>query len=250
MGVHPARVHWTKVAHRLSVSAMSQRLGFVVGSVESAECALRNVLYLHGFTSSPRGRKAAALAGALEPAGFRLIAPDLNIPSFERLDFKVMAKAAFWEVKKHLPAVVVGSSLGAVVALEVARIGLKAPLVLIAPAVGFGRRWIEKLPEGDPVTFFHHGESKELPIHRRFFEQLSKVEEDREPPPVPVIVVMGRRDESVPFDHVADIWRRWEESGGLFPGSRFVEIPDGDHGLVEHAPAIAREILGAARLPI
>ena len=92
-----------------------------------------------------------------------------------------MARLSFWEIKRHLPAVVVGSSLGAVVALEAARIALKAPLVLIAPALGFGSRWTEKLPEGDPVRFFHFGEERELPIHRRFFTDfLNEVRGHRE----------------------------------------------------------------------
>ena len=157
-----------------------------------------------------------------------------------------MTRVSFWEVRKHMPAVVVGSSLGAVVALEVARMGLRAPLVLVAPAIGFGSRWAEKLPPEDPPVFFHHGEGKELPIHRRFFDDLARLEEAREPPPVPVSVVMGRQDESVPFAHVAEVWRQWEASGKLLEGSRFVEIPSGDHGLIEHADAIAGEILAAA----
>ena len=214
------------------------------------ESPLRNVLYLHGFASSPRGRKAAALREILEPRGFRLIAPDLNIPSFQKLDFKAMTRVSFWEVRKHMPAVVVGSSLGAVIALEVARMGLRAPLVLVAPAIGFGSRWTEKLPPEDPPIFFHHGEGKDLPIHRRFFEDLARGEEAREPPPVPVSVVMGRRDESVPFEHVAGVWRQWEASGKLLEGSRFVEIPSGDHGLIEHADTIAGEILTAASVRV
>jgi len=153
-----------------------------------------------------------------------------------------MARLSFWEIKRHLPAVVVGSSLGAVVALEAARIALKAPLVLLAPALGFGNRWTEKLPEGDPVRFFHHGEERELPIHRRFFEEMARSDSDREPPEIPVSVLMGARDESVPIDLVREVWRRWEDSGRLWPGSRFVEIADGDHGLVDHVERIAAEI--------
>ncbi len=161
-----------------------------------------------------------------------------------------MAKISFWEVKKHLPAVVVGSSLGGLVALEVGRIALRAPLVLIAPALGLQDRWIENLPPGDPVRFFHHGEATELPIHRRFFEQMARVDVDREPPQVPVSVLMGRRDESVPFEVVEDVWRRWQGTGRLQSGSRFVEIPEGDHGLVAFADRIAAEIRAAVSAPV
>lgn len=159
-----------------------------------------------------------------------------------------MARLCFWEIKRHLPAVVVGSSLGALVALEAARIALKAPLVLVAPALGFGSRWTERLPPGDPVRFFHFGEERELPIHRRFFEEMAQADPDRDPPEVPVTVFMGARDESVPIDLVRTVWRRWEESGRLCSGSRFVEIADGDHGLVDHVERIAAEI--RSRLPV
>src|SRR6476660_2646782 len=149
--------------------------------VESGRPRMQNVLYLHGFASSPRGRKVEALRKILLPRGFRVVAPDLNIPSFERRDFRVMSRVSLWEMKKHLPAVVVGSSLGAIVALEAGRRALAAPLVLIAPALGFGSRWVEKLPPGETLRFFHDGEEKDLLIHRRFFEDMAGVEADREP---------------------------------------------------------------------
>jgi pimeloyl-ACP methyl ester carboxylesterase len=153
-----------------------------------------------------------------------------------------MSRASFWEIKKQMPAAVVGSSLGALVALDAARIALHAPLLLLAPALGFGSRWIERLPPGDPIPFVHHGEQREIAIHRRFFEQLARVDADRDPPDVPVVVIMGRHDESVPFDLVRGVWNRWEMSGRLAAGSRFVEIADGDHSLIEHVGRIAEEI--------
>ena len=207
---------------------------------------MKKILYLHGFASSPAGRKVSALKELLEPLGFEMVAPDLNIPSFRRLDFDAIVRLALWEAKRHSPAVLLGSSLGALAALEVSRRGVAAPLLLIAPAVGFGKRWIEKLPPGDPLSFFHHGEGRELPIHRRFFEQLAALETDRRPPMVPVIVVMGNRDESVPVQLVREVWKSWEESGRLAPGSRLIEIEGGDHGLVDHIRSISGEIVRLA----
>ncbi len=204
---------------------------------------LKKVLYLHGFASSPAGRKIGALRDLLAPHGLDVVAPDLNVPSFRDLDFRAIARLASEQASEHAPAVIVGSSLGAVVALEVSRLGARAPLVLVAPAIGFGRRWTEKLPPGDPLVFFHHAQGKDLPIHRRFFEELAERGEDSEPPPVPVILVMGTNDESVPFHHVRKTWKSWEDSGRLSEGSGFVEIPRGDHGLVEHVGTIARHIV-------
>ena len=207
---------------------------------------MKKILYLHGFASSPDGRKVRALKALLDPDAFRIVAPDLNVPSFRYLDFAAIVEAAVAAAQEEDPAVVVGSSLGALAALETGRLGLAAPLLLIAPAVGFGRRWIEKLPPGDPLSFFHHARGRDLPIHRRFFEDLANREGDDEPPPVRVVVVMGARDESVPYDLVRGVWAAWEASGRLVPGSRFLEIPEGDHGLVDSAARIAREIVALA----
>ncbi|MDQ5858107.1 MAG: alpha/beta fold hydrolase [Acidobacteriota bacterium] len=204
---------------------------------------MKKILYLHGFASSPAGRKVGALTELLAPHGLEIVAPDLNVPSFRELDFQAIARLSLREAEAHAPVVIVGSSLGAIAALEASRLGASAPLVLIAPAIGFGRRWTEKLSPGDPLFFFHHAQGQELPIHRNFFEDLADRESDGEPPTVPVVVVMGTNDESVPFDHVRRIWDAWEDSGRLAAGSRFVEIPGGDHGLVEQADTIAREIL-------
>ncbi len=204
---------------------------------------MRTVVYLHGFASSPQGRKIALLRNLLPEPEYRLVAPDLNRPSFENLDFEQMVDAAVATADAEKPAVIIASSLGALVALEAARRGVEAPLVLVAPALGFGSRWTEKLAPGDPIRFFHHGEGREMPIHRRFFEQMANLGHEHEPPGQAVVVVMGERDESVPFEGVERVWRKWESSGRLAPGSRFIAIPNGDHGLVGFVDRIA----GAAR---
>ncbi|HKD19951.1 MAG TPA: YqiA/YcfP family alpha/beta fold hydrolase [Thermoanaerobaculia bacterium] len=207
---------------------------------------MQTVLYLHGFASSPAGRKIALLREALPADEYSVVAPDLNRPSFGKLDFKAIVAAALEAAEADPPAVVVGSSLGALAALEAARRGIEAPLVLVAPALGFGRRWIERLAPGDPIPFFHHGEGREIPIHRHFFEQMALLSVDKDPPRPPVAIVMGVKDESVPFEGVYSTWRRWEASGLLAKGSRFIAIPDGDHGLVDHVDRIAEEIRTSA----
>ena len=203
---------------------------------------MRTVLYLHGFASSPAGRKIVLLREALPADEFRVIAPDLNRPSFEKLDFREIVAAAVGAAETDAPTVVVGSSLGAMVALEASQKGIRAPLVLIAPALGFGKRWTEKLAPGDPLSFFHHGQNREVSIHRRFFEEMAKVRSDRDAPRERVTILMGVKDESVPFDGVYETWRRWEASGALKAGSRFIALPDGDHGLIAYVGQIAAEV--------
>ena len=210
-------------------------------------------LYLHGLASSPAGRKREILEKRFAPEGFTLVAPDLNAPSFAKLDFDAIVDRAAVAARDARPVVVIGSSLGALVALALARRpeGSGIPLVLVAPALAFGSRWVERLPDGDPVDFFHHGEGRPLPIHRQFFEGMASVRVEDEPPPVPVSLVMGTADDSVPFGQVEEVWRRWEASGRLLPGSAFHRVEGGDHTLTDHAgeieAAIRERLLGVPR---
>ncbi len=198
------------------------------------------LLYLHGLASSPRGRKRAVLEDRFAPEGIEVVAPDLNVPSFRQLEFREMVKAAKNSFEGARPGVVVGSSLGALVALSLAEdlSSSSFSLVLVAPALGFGDRWKDKLPEAPEFEMFHHGEERMLPIRRRFFEEMALVRVDDAPPRVAVSIVMGTEDEVVPFALVEAVWRRWAASGRLVPGSRFHRVAGGDHGLVAHGDEI------------
>jgi pimeloyl-ACP methyl ester carboxylesterase len=208
-----------------------------------------DVLYFHGFASSPRSAKVVALRRLLEPDGIELNVPDLNIPSFERLSFAAMAEAMADLAATEEPRALVGSSLGALLALEVARRGVVVPQVLIAPALGVADRWLALIPAGDPILVPHYGSGVREPIHRRFFEEMAAIRSDEEPPRSRVTVIIGSEDESVPFERVAATWRSWLESGRLVQGSRLIRIDGGDHGLVDHVETIAEEIRAAVGKP-
>jgi uncharacterized protein len=202
---------------------------------------MKSVLYFHGFASSPASAKITALRPLLEPRGIELNTPDLNVPSFGKLDWSAVIAHAVEAAVARPPAAMVGSSLGALVALEVAHRGVHVPLVLIAPALGVATRWKERIPDGDPVLAFNHVLGAETPIHRAFFEQMLNVHIDDEPPAAPVTVIMGRNDETVPFHMVRETWDRWN----LQAPSRFIEIGDGDHSLVSESQLIADAIVEA-----
>lgn len=205
---------------------------------------MRSVLYFHGFASSPRSAKVQSLSRLLEPDGISLNAPDLNAPSFGALEWESMVETALEAGRRTPPHAIAGSSLGGLVALEVMRRGIIAPLVLIAPALGIAERWRTKLPPGDPIEVFNHALGANAPIHRRFFLEMAELHVDDSPPPAPVTLIMGTNDESVPFDGVVRTWESWKPS--LVPGSRFVTIEGGDHGLTAHVDRIAKELWSAA----
>lgn len=204
------------------------------------------VLYFHGFASSPDSVKVRALRALLEPEGIALDTPDLNVPSFEQLDFEAMVRKALQHARAAPPRAIVGSSLGSLVALEVERRGVVAPLVLIAPAIGIRDQWLTRIPAGDPIRLFNHARGEEANIHRAFFEQMDKVDADVLPPAAPVTAFLGSDDESVPPARVRQRWRVWEASGKLAVGSALVVIDGGDHGLTAYVDRIAAAIVRSA----
>lgn len=211
----------------------------------SVQPATKSVLYFHGFASSPASAKITALRPLLTPHGIELNTPDLNVPSFEKLDFDAVVEHAFRAGRSRPPAAIVGSSLGALIALSVVARGLTAPLVLIAPAIGVAARWKEKLPPGDPVVVFNYARNEDVPVHRVFFDQITALRIDEDPPRTRVTVLMGRRDETVPFEMVASRWEEWQQSSMLVPGSKFIELTQGDHSLVSEADVIRAAIVEA-----
>jgi hypothetical protein len=202
------------------------------------------VLYLHGFASSPASAKIGLLRARVEP-GIVLHTPDLNVPSFARLDFDAAVAHAYAVGVTAGARAIVGSSLGALMALAVVQRGLVLPLVLIAPALGFGERWRTKLPEGDPIHVFNYALNSEAPIHRAFFERMAALDVERDPPPVPVIAIMGTDDQSVPYDQVGRIWQQWQPR--LAPGSELITLPGGDHGLTAYGDVIEKALRDALR---
>ena len=201
------------------------------------------MLYLHGFASSPYGEKATRITELVAPHGIELHRPDLNVPSFAQLDFDAMVERAAATAEKIKPRVIVGSSRGGLVALALTHRGFRAPLVLIAPALGIADRWREKTPSGELISVFHHGAKCEMPIHRRFFERMMSVVIDEATPLDPVTIFMGCLDDSVPYESVAKRWREWVDSRALPKPSRMVSLGHGDHGLTAFVPDIAEEII-------
>lgn len=204
----------------------------------------KSVLYFHGFASSPASAKITALRPLLAPYDIELTTPDLNVPTFEELDFEAVVDHAMDVARLHPPRALVGSSLGSLVALSVAKRGIDVPLVLIAPALGVARRWAERVPAGERVKVFNFARNADAFIHRRFFEQMAALHVDDAPPAARVTAIMGRKDETVPFWIVEETWQSWERQG-LAPGSRFIELEQGDHSLVEEADVICNAIVEA-----
>ncbi len=82
-----------------------------------------NILFLHGWTSVPGGRKPTFL----KDAGHTVLNPALPDDDFEEA-----VRIAQVEYDQHHPDVVVGSSRGGAVAMNIESVD--TPLVLLCPA--------------------------------------------------------------------------------------------------------------------
>ena len=120
-----------------------------------------NVFYLHGFASSARSKKAAYLSDRFAPHGIKLHCPDFNEPAFFSLTLTRMLDQVARDIAAvdSGPVVLIGSSLGAVVAIHAAArlAGRIDRLVLLAPAVMFpGMRTECSARQGGRVAAFGH----------------------------------------------------------------------------------------------
>lgn len=206
-----------------------------------------HVIYLHGFASGPKSTKAVRLVERLASHGIALEVPDLNLPDFEHLRIGRMVEHVLSLLEGKGPAVLVGSSLGALVALHVAaRSPEVRQLVLLAPALSPDERWtgwigargIEEWRRTDRRLFFNFVTENERPIDYGFFEDVLR--HAKPPAPrVPVRAIHGRKDAAVPV--VVS-----EELARAYPDRVKLTLVDDDHSLLQHVDLIAQEVLAAA----
>jgi predicted esterase YcpF (UPF0227 family) len=140
---------------------------------------MTKVMFIHGLSGSPRGDKARAL----QSAGFTVVLPrDGQLPY---VGFDSVRKLCQDAVVAHAPDVIVGSSLGGAVALQ---LDAAASLVLMSPAVAGIPGLLELL--GGLVG-----------------SEASCLEGPWKVPPR-AIVIHSRRDEFVPLDAVDALMQR------------------------------------------
>lgn len=207
---------------------------------------VRDVVYCHGFASSPGAAKAAFFRERLAPLGVRLHAPDLNVPTFEslRLTAQVERVADFVDGLR-LPAApaVIGSSMGALVALLFAarRPAAVLRLLLLAPAFRFvGERLaaaagstLDEWRARGWIAVPHHADGQVRRVGFQLVEDARGLDFDALAPPVPTMVVHGSEDEVIPVAH-SEAWV------AAHPGVTFHRLEGADHGLVGAADEIWR----------
>lgn len=173
-------------------------------------------VYLHGFGSSPDSSKARFLSERLEAHGAALHCPDLNEPDFATLTVSRMVDQvdALLAGLGPGPSALIGSSLGALVALHVAERqvlrgasrsahgGSIARLVLLAPALTFGADGMKHLgPDGlarwrvtDRLDVEHHAEGRVRQVHYELYTDAQRYDSFTATMTLPTLILQGRRD--------------------------------------------------------
>ncbi len=203
------------------------------------------VVYLHGFASSARSSKAAFFAAKLAERGVTLERPDLNEPDFSTLTVsRMVAQVGEAIGAAEGPVALVGSSLGAFVAVQAAlQQGPRVDrLILLAPALDFGGNRMRELAGVGLATWkatnqldvFHYGYGRVIPVHYELYSDASRYDAFNAALTLPIQVFQGRRDASVDPEGV----ERWSKAR---PNVE-LHMLDDDHQLLGSLDYIWREM--------
>ena len=205
-----------------------------------------HVFYLHGFASSAQSKKAAYLAERFREHGLGLRCPDFNEPDFATLTLTRMldqidAELAMLDAQ---PVVLIGSSLGGVVALHMAarRPDRVDRLVLMAPALLFGKdghaflgpERVAQWRDRRTLDVFHYGYGEARPLDYGFYEDSLRYDARSADVTQPVLLFQGLHDAAVP--HAVN-----EQYAAMHPNVT-LRLLDDDHQLIASLPAMWSEM--------
>jgi uncharacterized protein len=167
-------------------------------------------IYLHGFASSPKSKKAIYLKNRFAEIGIKLEIPDLNQGDFTYLTLtRQIAQTAALFNKFKTPITLIGSSFGGLTAVWLAEKYLQVEkLILLAPAFGFPSSWFNKFPEAELKQWqrsgykniYHYGENKLLPLHYEFLIDGDLYDLNTIKRSLPTIILHGKNDNVVPIE--------------------------------------------------
>jgi pimeloyl-ACP methyl ester carboxylesterase len=167
-----------------------------------------NYLYLHGFASSPQSTKARYMQKKFAELGLALDVTDLNLTDFSTVTLsEQLAYLNLTYLSNGEPMVVIGSSLGGFLAIQLAAQNpLVEKIVLLAPAFGFSQRIAKALGAENVAKwqvdgsreFYHYGLKRNVNLQFRFFVDAQNYSEENLTRSLPMLIFHGVHDDVVP----------------------------------------------------
>jgi hypothetical protein len=211
-----------------------------------------HVFYLHGFASSAQSAKATYFRERFIAYDVELRSPDFNGPDFSTLTMTRMLDQMQGEMRTLPPGPVtlIGSSLGAVVAIyTAARMTDRVQrLVLLAPAVMFpadahrvlGHGAVERWKTSGTLQVFHYASGAMRDLKYEFYEDGLRYDVTSIATPQPTLIFQGLRDEAVDCRDV-------ERFAATRPQTTLVLLDD-THNLMASLPRIWDDMVGFLEL--
>jgi pimeloyl-ACP methyl ester carboxylesterase len=203
-----------------------------------------NLIYLHGFCSSPASDKADFFAARLRACGVHVVVPDLNGESFTRMTLTEQLQIVAAEAARlNGPLCLMGSSLGAfVAALFAQREARVERLICMAPAFGFYQRFLARMPLSQQAQWRcdgtlmveHYAYKREVPLNYVFVEDAQQYDQWRLDRTLPALVMHGLRDETVSW-HAAESYLQANPLAELV-------LYNADHSLFDVKPQMWRQV--------
>jgi len=204
-----------------------------------------SAVYLHGFASSPSSSKATRFGRELAALGVPFSCPDLNEPDFSTLTVtRMLRQTAAVIDAATAPVALIGSSLGAFVALHAAAAAGPATvdrLILMAPALDFGGNRLRQLGEvgieewrrSGKLRVHHYASGQPRDVGFELFEDAAQYDAFTLDLALPMLVFQGRQDASVDPGMV----ERWAAARP----NVMLRMLDDDHQLTRSIDAIWEE---------
>jgi pimeloyl-ACP methyl ester carboxylesterase len=203
------------------------------------------VIYLHGFASGATSTKATFIGRILRGRGIDFRTPDFNLPDFSTLTVTRMLQQTRELVDESgAPVTLIGSSLGAFVAVNAAarwpdRV---ARLVLLAPALDFAGPGMKRMGDtpldewkaSGSLNVFHFGYGRVVPVHYELYEDARRYDAFHADVPMPTLVFQGRHDDVVDPKTVEE-WAATRANVEL-------HLVDDGHQLTASLPEIAEAV--------
>lgn len=195
---------------------------------------MSNILFLHGFASSPHCRKAVWFGPRFQERGVAFSAPELEHGGFRNLTISSMIDVVSRAAAGN-KVTLIGSSLGGYVAAVYAALHPDQVdrLILMAPAFDFANLWLEQIgPESamawkqtGVLRMMHYGMGQETEIAYSLIEDALKYPAEPQPSH-PALVFHGLNDTVV----LPAVARKWCAQS---PSNRRLILHDDGHELGE-----------------